>query len=495
MNQEMISVIESVSNEKGLSKEQLLEAIESALSAAAQTRENRDKFMRVQIDRDTGEFVNFRCWDVVADEDLENEESQMTISKASKQYPDIAIGDVIETKLDNPVVYGRIAAQVAKKVIQQKLREAEGEQIVENYANLTDEIVRGVVRYIEPTGVTLDLGSGAQVFVPKNDLIPTDTYRINDRTQCLLTEVRSDGRPPFLIGSRTHNTFLEKLFTVEVPEIAQKHIKIINCVREPGVRAKIAVQSLDPKLDPIGSCVGIRGSRVQSISNELANERIEVVLWNDNLAQFVLNAMAPAEVKSIEMDEEARTIDVIVTPDNLSKAIGKDGLNVRLASELTKCRLNVMDTAEAESRSIERTNNAIELFRQKLSASEDVAKILVDEGLYTIEDVAYAEISQLKNIEEFDSNLAEELHSRANDSILEALMDSNEEVFENLSDIGISEEVIAALNESGIDNPNAFAELSVPDLLDIVPTLDESIAKDWIMRARTPFLDDSNQSS
>ncbi|MCH9662906.1 MAG: transcription termination factor NusA [Gammaproteobacteria bacterium] len=490
MNQEMISVIESVSNERGLSKEQLYAAIEEALAAAAQTGANRDKSLRINIDRTSGEFTCYRCWDVVDDEEFESEEKQIPISKAGEQYADIEIGDVVETKIESPVFNGRIAAREAKKVIQQKLREAEGQQIVANYAELIGSVVRGVVRYIEPGGVTIDLGNGATVFIAQNGLIPADMFRAGDRAQCVLSDVREEGRPPYLFGTRTSKVFLEKLFASEVPEINQGHIRIIGSVRDPGVRAKIAVQSLDPKLDPIGSCVGIRGSRVQAVSNELSGERIDVVLWDENTVDFVVNAMAPAEVQSVVIDEETSSMDVIVAPDKLSQAIGKEGLNVRLASELTGCRLNVMDSAEAETKSIGETNRLIALFHQQLGVGEDVAKILVDEGIRSIEDIGYADVSTLEAIEEFDKTLAEELHSRANDFILEKLLGQKDKPEQrNLSEIVADASVIAELRRNGIESAGDFADLSVPDLLDIVPSLDESVAKEWIMRARQPILE------
>ena len=495
MNKEMIETIESVSNERGISPDQLFAAIEEALATSAQTGENRDRSLRILIDRESGGFSCYRCWEVVEDEAVESPQKQISVSQAREQYKDIEVGDVIEDKIDSPMVYGRIAAQVAKKVIQQKLREAEGEQIVASYKSLVGEIVRGTVRYDEPSGITVDLGKGVMVLIPRNNLIATDGFRPGDRAQCILSEVREEGRPPYLIGTRTSREFLEKLFIAEVPEISQGHIRIINAVREPGVRSKLAVRSLDPKLDPIGSCVGVRGSRVQAVSNELSGERIDVVLWDESVEQFVVNAMAPAEVETIVMNEDNDCVDVIVQPDKLSQAIGKEGLNVRLASELAQHRLNVMDTTESEERAIKETNRLIELFHSRLGVGEDVSKVLVDEGMRTIEDIAYKDIEALEAIEEFDRALAEELHSRANDHILEKLLSNQGPALpSSIEDIIGDKDTLSALANEGIDSLDALAGLAVHELLNILPGLHESDASDWIMRAREPLLQDGEKA-
>ncbi|MGH8120659.1 MAG: transcription termination factor NusA, partial [Gammaproteobacteria bacterium] len=351
MNKEILMVVEAVSNEKGVSKEIIFEAIEAALASATKKRNREDIEVRVNIDRKTGDYETFRRWEVVADgaEPLEFPTRQIRLTDAIASMPDINIGEFIEEPMPS-VEFGRIAAQTAKQVIVQKVREAERSQVVDAYKDRVGQMASGVVKRVERNGVIMDLGSNAEAFIPREHMIPREAVRPGDRLRAYLREVRSEVRGPQLFLSRTAPELLTELFKVEVPEINDGLISIINGARDPGARAKIAVKANDPRIDPIGACVGMRGSRVQAVSNELAGERVDIILWDENPAQFVINAMAPAEVASILVDEEAHSMDVAVDEENLSQAIGRGGQNVRLASELTQWELNVMSVQQAEDK-------------------------------------------------------------------------------------------------------------------------------------------------
>jgi len=493
MNKEILLVAEAVSNEKGVDKEVIFEAIEAALASATRKRHRQDIDARVAIDRETGDYETFRCWEVVDDdaEELEFPDQQMRLSEAREKDPSAEVGGYVEEPMES-VQFGRIAAQTAKQVIVQKVREAERAQVVEAYADRVGELVMGIVKRVERGNVYLDLGNNAEAFTPREWMIPREPVRPGDRVRGLLVDVRSEVRGPQLFVSRTSPEFLVELFKLEVPEVGQGLIDIMGAARDPGLRAKIAVRSNDPRIDPVGACVGMRGSRVQTVSNELAGERIDIILWNDNPAQFVVNAMSPAEVVSIVVDEDAHSMDIAVEEEKLSQAIGRSGQNVRLASELTGWELNVMNEAQAEEKSEREAGELRNMFMEKLTVDEEVAAILVQEGFSSIEEVAYVPNSELLEIEEFDEDIVNELRERARDALLTQAIASAEESASHqpaedlLNMDGMDEETANRLAAHGIVTMEDLAEQAVDDLLDI-EGIDEKRAADLIMTARAPW--------
>ncbi|GAB4169935.1 MAG: transcription termination factor NusA [Wenzhouxiangellaceae bacterium] len=489
---EILLVAEAVSNEKGLPRDVIFEAIEAALASAAKRRHPDDIEARVEIDRKTGEYKAFRRWEVISDDpeeaELESEDRQIRLSDARKIREDSEVGQFIEEPMDPPE-FGRIEAQAAKQVIVQRVRQAERAQVVEAYQDRVGELVTGTVKRTERGGIYLDLGENAEAFIPSRHTIPGENVRINDRLRGYLYEVRPEQRGPQLFVSRTMPEFLIELFKIEVPEIGQGLIEIKGAARDPGRRAKIAVHSLDSRTDPIGACVGMRGSRVQAVSNELAGERIDIILWDENPAQFVINAMAPAEVASIVVDEDARSMDVAVEESNLSQAIGRGGQNVRLASELTGWKLNVMTIEDAEAKSEEEARAIRQMFIDKLDVDEELAGILVQEGFSNIEEIAYVPEAELLAIEEFDENIVNELRSRARDALLTQMIASEEQLEENrpaedlLALEGMTEAIAFRLAEKGIRTRDDLAECAVDELED-VPGLEPEKAAELIMTAR-----------
>jgi len=489
---EILQVVEVVSNEKGLTRETIFEAIEAALASAARRRHPEDVEVRVAIDRDTGEYEAFRRWEVISDDEeeveLESEDRQIRLSDAREHDPDLEVGDHIEEPMEPPE-FGRIAAQAAKQVIVQRVRQAERAQVVDAYQERVGELVSGQIKRMEKGGIMLDLGENAEAFIPSRHTIPGETARINDRLRGYLYEVRPEQRGPQLFVSRTCKEFLIELFKLEVPEFGQELIDIKGAARDPGRRAKIAVHALDDRTDPIGACVGMRGSRVQAVSNELAGERIDIILWDENPAQFVINAMAPAEVSSIVVDEDSGTMDIAVEEENLSQAIGRGGQNVRLASELTGWNLNVMTVEEAEQKSETESRTVLEMFKQKLDVDEEVASILVQEGFTNVEEVAYVPESELLAVEEFDEGVVAELRQRARDALLTQMIASEEELEEHrpeqdLLDLeGMTDTIAFRLAEKGIRTRDDLAECSV-DELEEVKDLDPETAAELIMKAR-----------
>ena len=383
-------VADTVSNEKGVDKEIIFEAIEAALATATRKRYSEDIDVRVAIDRESGEYDTYRRWLVVDDEDPEFDSTERKIlhSYAIRDHGEIEVGEYIEESIDS-VAFGRIAAHTAKQVIVQKVREAERAQIVDAYIDRVGELMIGVVKRSEHGGVFIDLGSNSEGFIPREDLVPRESVSPGDRIRAYMKEVRSEPRGPQLFLTRTAPEFLIELFKLEVPEVGQNLIEVLGSARDPGLRAKIAVRSLDPRLDPVGACVGMRGSRVQQVSNELAGERIDIILWDENPAQFVINSMSPAMVMSIVVDEETNSMDIAVEEDKLSQAIGRGGQNVKLASELTKWDLNVMTEVQAEEKNEGEMRQSQELFMAKLDVDEEVAVILVQEGFTSVDEIAY----------------------------------------------------------------------------------------------------------
>ena len=489
---EILQVVDVVSNEKGLSKEIIFEAIEAALASAAKRRHPEEIEVRVEIDRRSGDYEAFRRWEVLPDDEeeaeLESEDHQIRLTAAREHDPELEVGDFIEEPMEPPE-FGRIAAQAAKQVIVQRVRQAEREQVVEAYSGRVGELVHGQIERMERGGIVLDLGENAKAFIPSRHTIPGETARPKDRLRGYLYEVRPDQRGPQLFVSRTMSEFLIELFKLEVPEINQGLIEIRGAARDPGRRAKIAVHALDDRTDPIGACVGMRGSRVQAVSNELSGERVDIILWNENPAQFVINAMAPAEVHSIVVDEDSRSMDIAVEDENLSQAIGRGGQNVRLASELTGWQLNVMTIEEAEQKSETESRSVLEMFMSKLDVDEELASILVAEGFTNVEEVAYVPESELLAIEEFDEGIVAELRQRARDALLTQMIVSEEHLEEHrpeqdLLDLeGMTESIAFRLAEQGIRTRDDLAECAVDELED-VKGLEAELAAELIMKAR-----------
>ncbi len=492
-NKEILLVADTVSNEKGVDREIIFEAIEAALASATRKKQQKEIGVRVDIDRKTGHYDTYRYWEVVESDDngLEEPLKQITLEAAQVDNPDIQIGDCIEEQIES-VEFGRIAAQTAKQVIVQKVREAERQKVIDAYHDREGTLVMGQVKRVERGNVYIDLGDNAEGFIPREEMIPREAVRPGDRIRGFLYKVATELRGPQLFISRTAPEFLIELFKLEVPEVGQDLIEIISAARDPGLRAKIAVKSNDPRMDPVGACVGMRGSRVQSVSNELAGERVDIILWDENPAQFVVNAMSPAEVTSIVIDEESGVMDIAVPTDKLSQAIGRGGQNIKLASQLTGWTLNVMDEAEAEEKSESETRKLAEVFMEQLDVDEEVAMILVQEGLSSVEEVAYIPASELMQIEEFDEEIVEELRGRARDALLTMAIASEEhdepgEPQEDLLTMELmNDELALKLASKGIVSMEDLAEQAVDDLEDI-DGVDAEFAAQLIMKAREPW--------
>ncbi len=500
MSKEILLVVDAVSNEKGVAKSVIFEALEAALASATRKRHNDEIEARVSIDRDTGEYETFRCWEVLDDDaEMESDQYQILHQDALALNPEIEVGAKIEEPMEN-VEFGRIAAQTAKQVIVQRVREAEREQVVDAYRDREGELINGIVKRIERGNVYLDLGGNAEAFVAQRHMIQGETVRPGDRLRAYLYEVKPDVRGPQLFASRTIKEFLIALFELEVPEIGQELISIMGGARDPGRRAKIAVKSNDPRTDPIGACVGMRGSRVQAVSNELAGERIDIILWDENPAQFVINAMAPAEVASIVVDEERHMMDIAVEEVNLSQAIGRGGQNVRLASDLCGWELNILTVEDADKKGEEEAGKVLAIFMERLDVDEGVANILVAEGFSNVEEVAYVPDSELLEIEEFDEDMVAELRRRARDALLTQLIAKEEALDENspaedlLNLEGMTERLAFRLAEKGTRTQEDLAELAVDELLE-VDDMPEEAAAALIMAARAPWFEEENQES
>lgn len=503
MNKNVLLVAEAVSNEKGVDKSIIFEAIEAALASATRKKHLEDIEVRVSVDRSTGSYSTFRRWEVIDESaideetgepmEIESTDRQISLEEARQSNPDLNAGDFIEQPMES-VEFGRIAAQAAKQVIVQKVREAERAQVVEQYADRVGELITGLVKRMERGAVILDLGGNAEAIIPREHVIPREPMRPGDRVRGYLFDVRPEPRGPQLFVTRTRPEFLIELFKLEVPEVGQGLIVLRGAARDPGLRAKIAVQAKDRRIDPVGACVGMRGSRVQSVSNELAGERIDIVLWDENPAQFVINAMAPADVESIVMDEDRSSMDLAVQEDKLAQAIGRGGQNIRLAADLTGWELNVMTLEEADAKS-EAEGEAIQtLFREQLDVDDEVAIILVQEGFTSIEEIAYVPPAELVEIEEFDEEVAEELRNRARDVLLtraiasaEGDEDGPQEDLLGLE--GMNDTLAATLAASEIRTRDDLAELGVDELIEIAG-LEEEEAGELIMAARAHWFED-----
>jgi len=503
-SKEILMVVDAVSNEKGIDKEIIFGAIEIALATATRKGVSGDIDARVAIDRESGDYETFRRWQVIdellveaADESDEEvlvfdaPERQFTLAAALEMDPELKHGDYIEEPMDS-VGFGRIGAQTAKQVIVQKVREAERAMVVDAYQDRVGELVTGIVKRVERGNVYLDLGSNAEAIILREEMIPREAVRPGDRLRGYLREVSAEQRGPQLFVSRVVPEFLLELFKLEVPEVGQDLIDILAAARDPGLRAKIAVKSNDPRIDPVGACVGMRGSRVQTVSTELSGERVDIILWDENPAQFVINAMSPAEVASIVVDEDLHVMDIAVAEDQLSQAIGRGGQNVRLASQLTGWTLNVMDEVQAEEKSEVEAGELKKLFTEQLDVDEEISVILVQEGFSSIEEIVYVPNSELLAIEEFDEDIVEELRGRARDVLLTQAIKKEENIgdAEPASDLlemeGMDKDLAYELAGRGVVTMEDLAEQAVDELLDI-DGMDKERAGVLIMTARAPW--------
>ena len=490
MSKELLLVVDAVAAEKGVPESVILEALEAALASAAKKRyTDQDVLVRVQIDPKDGDYETFRRWEVVADDVvMESPDRQVRLMDALDESEEVEVGDYIEEQIENPE-FGRIAAQAAKQVIVQRVREAERQQVVDAWKDRVGELVTGVVKRVERGNVYVDLGGNAEAIISKDKGIPRDVLRTGDRVRGYLFDVRSEPRGPQLFISRAAPEFMIELFKLEVPEVGQGLVSIMGCARDPGDRAKIAVLAHDNRTDPIGACIGMRGSRVQAVTNELNGERVDIILWSDNPAQFVINAMAPAEVQSIIVDEDKHSMDLAVAEENLAKAIGRGGQNVRLASRLTGWQLNVMTADQVQAKSEAEQAAARQLFMDKLEVDEEIAGILVSEGFSTVEEVAYVPMAELLAVEGFDEDIVEELRSRARDALLNEALAAEESLEEHqpaedlLSLEGMDETTAYALAERGVRTREDLAEAATDEIADI-EGMGEERAAVLIMEAR-----------
>ena len=505
MSKEMLTVVELLSHEKGVAEEVIFDALESALATATKKRYAEDAEFRVAIDRDSGDYDTFRRWLVIdPDRELEEDEfpnpdAELTPEQAARKDVSLVIGDYYEIPVES-VEFGRIAAQAARQVLTQKVREAERAQVLEKYLPRVGQLVSGSVKRTTRESIIVDLGNNAEALLMRTALIPREIFRVGDRLRALLVEIRPETRGPQLMLSRTDPEMLIELFKVEVPEIAEHIIEIRAAARNPGSRAKIAVYTNDGRIDPVGACVGMRGSRVQAVCSELDGERVDIVLWDQDPAQLAINAMQPAEVMSIVLDDDTRSMDIAVREDNLAQAIGFRGENVRLASHLTGWELNIMTDEEAAQRQEDEAQSYIQGFMESLSVGEDVAGVLAEEGFTSIEEVAYVPIEELRAIEGFDDDIVEELRNRAKDAVLAKEIALGElpqgEPAEDLLNLeGMDNELAYKLAANAIVTREDLAELATPDLLDIEADIGEERASALIMTARAPWFEEEQDEA
>jgi transcription termination/antitermination protein NusA len=497
MNKEILMVIETVSNEKNVSKDVIVDAIEHALASSVKKKYRLDRKSthdidaRVSIDLETGEYKTFRKWEIVEEiEEEENSDRQLLPNDEKILKENLNIGDFYEEEIES-IEFGRIVAMAAKNVIVQKVREAERSRVVDMYLPKIGQLIFGIVKRVEKGNVFIDLGmpdksnSMEEAMILKDALIPREAIRPGDRLRGYLRDVQSEIRGPQLYITRKAPEFLVELFKLEVPEVGQGLIEILGAARDPGLRAKISVKSNDPKLDAIGACVGMRGSRVQSVSNELSGERIDIIMWDEDPAKFVINAMSPAEVLSIVVDEEKKSMDIAVAEEQLSQAIGRGGQNVRLASELTGWDLNVMSKDDADQKIMEENQNLSAVFKEELNVDQDVADVLAREGFSSIDEVAYCSMDEFSSIDDFDHELVQELRKRA----IEKIDAKNKEIEEENSLSGVKELSkihIDILAKNDINNREDLADLSVDELLEMIELSKEDAGK-IIMDAREPW--------
>ena len=498
MSKEILMVAEAVSNEKGVDRAVIFDAMEQALAMATKKRYEENANIRVSIDRESGNYESFRWWEVVADDGLAELGTQLTTEEAEECDATLQVGDIYEEAVDN-VEFGRIAAQIAKQVIVQKVKDAERELIIDRFRHRVGELLSGTVKKVTRDHIIVDFGDNAEGLLPREELVGREIFRVNDRTRAILQSIREETRGPQLNLSRSVPEMLVQLFQIEVPEISEGIIEIKSAARDPGQRAKIAVKSKDARIDPVGACVGMRGSRVQAVSNELDEERVDIVLWDDNPAQLVINAMAPAEVESLIIDEDAGSMDVAVNEENLAQAIGKGGQNVRLASELTKWTINVMTTEDAAKKQEAESSDVVAILMEALDVDDDVATVLVDEGFTSVEEVAYVPLDEMKAIDVFDEEIAEELRARAKDALLtralasEEKLTSKEPAEDLLAMDGMTKQLAEQLCAIDVVTMEDLAEQAVDDLL-VIDGLDADKAGQLIMTARAPWFEEETEN-
>jgi N utilization substance protein A len=488
MSREILLLVDALAREKNVDKDIVFGALEQALASATKKRFREDVEVRVEIDRTTGDYHSFRRWHVVPDEVLEVPDREYTLEQARAIVPDIQLDGYVEEPLE-PVEFGRIGAQTAKQVILQKIRDAEREQILNDFLARKEHLVTGTIKRIERGNAIVESGR-IEAMLPRDQMIPKENLRVGDRVRAFLLKIDRSSRGPQLVLSRIVPEFLIRLFELEVPEMEEGLLEVKAAARDPGSRAKIAVKSNDPRIDPIGTCVGMRGSRVQAVTSELAGERVDIILWSPDPAQFVINALAPAEVSSIVVDEDRHSMDIVVDEENLAQAIGRSGQNVRLASEMTGWELNIMTEEESQKKTQEESAAIKALFIEKLDVDEEVADILVQEGFNTLEEVAYIPINEMLEIEQFDEDTVNELRSRARNALLMQAIASEEKVEEVASDLkaleGMDGQTARMLAAKGIHTQEELAELAVDDLVELT-SMDAERAKTLIMAARAPW--------
>jgi len=490
MSREVLLLVDALAREKNVARDVVFAALETALASATKKRFKEEVDVRVTIDRLSGDYEAFRRWQVVPDGELEDHDIQMILSEAHKQVADVQVGDFIEEELD-AVELGRIGAQAAKQVILQRIREAEREQIIDDFLARGEPIMSGTVKRIDREGAIIETGK-LEARLPRDQMIPKENLRVGDRVRALVLRVNREGRGPQLILSRTAPDFIRHLFTNEVPEIEQGLLQIKAAARDAGVRAKIAVHTTDRRIDPIGTCVGVRGSRVQAVTGELAGERVDIVLWSEDPAQFVIGALAPANVSSIVVDEDKHAMDVVVDEDNLALAIGTGGRNVRLASELTSWHINIMTREESQQKSAAERGEVRNVFMQQLDVDEEVADILIDEGFTSLEEIAYVPLNEMLEIEAFDEDTVNELRDRARNVLLTEAIATEEKIGAAAEDLlsleGMDRDLAARLSDSGVHTRDELAELAVDELVDATG-IDEQRARDLIIRARAHWFE------
>lgn len=488
MSREILLVVDVMAREKNVSKEVIFGALELALASATKKRFTEEVEVRVSVDRASGDYETYRRWQVVPDDAVEFPSRQIGLGEAQEEVAGIELDAFVEEPLE-PVEFGRIGAQAAKQVILQKIREAEREQILNDFLDRREHLVTGVVKRMDRGNAIIESGR-IEALLPRDQMIPKENLRVGDRVRAYLMKIDRNVRGPQLVLSRTAPEFLVKLFELEVPEIEEGLLEIKSASRDPGVRAKIAVKSNDQRIDPIGTCVGMRGSRVQAVTGELAGEKVDIVLWSSDSAQFVINALAPAEISSIVMDEDSHSMDVVVEEEQLAQAIGRTGQNVRLASELTGWTLNILTEEDAQKKSEEEATKIRELFMVKLDVDEEVADILVQEGFSTLEEVAYVPLAEMLEIEAFDEDTVNELRSRARNALLTEAIASEEKIENVAEDLlhmeGMDNATARTLASNGVATMEDLADLAVDDLVEMTG-MDGERAKQLIMTARAPW--------
>ena len=491
MSREVLLLVDALAREKSVARDVVFVALESALASATKKRFKDEVDVRVSIDRETGESESFRRWLVVPDGELEDHDIQVILTEARKQISDIQVGDFIEEELE-PIEFGRIGAQAAKQVILQKIRDAEREQIINDFLERGDNLLSGTIKRLDREGAVIESGK-IEARLTRDQMIPKENLRVGDRVRGWVSKVNREGRGPQLFMSRTAPEFIMELFRLEVPEIEQGLLQVKAAARDAGVRAKIAVFTTDRRIDPIGTCVGVRGSRVQAVTGELAGERVDIVLWSEDPAQFVIGALAPANVSSIMVDEEKHSMDVVVDEDNLALAIGTGGRNVRLASELTGWQINIMTAEESAGKQEAERSNLRATFMSKLDVDEEVADILIDEGFTSLDEVAYVPLNEMLEIEAFDEDTVNEL--RARNVLLTQAIANEEKLGSTTEDLltleGMDRELAVKLADANVHTRDDLAELAVDELVDATG-LDEERAKALIMKARAHWFENES---